>query len=184
MTILNINAQYTTDEKHIKKFGKYNDIPPNMQNISEDIFISKYWRIVSDPSLIEQRLFYPPLKIETDGQSFQITSANLYFDKTKLSGVVVATDFLSKRLFYFSFFNEFCHPTDVESDTGWLVSTSSSRCITDYYRCIKYNRQLSTEELSDVKLWLLKDCPGWTGIYCFHGLDGMYTFTTTNDSSG
>ena len=75
----------------------------------------------------------------------------------------------------------------VAEDSGWKLDERSSipiRGIRDYDRTIQFARQLTAEELDDVREWLQRDkCPGWTGVMANNLGDGRYAFRTTWDSS-
>lgn len=73
----------------------------------------------------------------------------------------------------------------VLSDTKWGDPKSGGRCIKDYYREIKFSRELTPEELQEVchDLHQSDDCPGWTGVRASKGDGGLYRFSTTMDSS-
>lgn len=50
----------------------------------------------------------------------------------------------------------------IVEDTGW-VAKSGGRCITDYSRVIKFNRELKDEEMDSVMTWVRTELyPGWT----------------------
>jgi hypothetical protein len=78
------------------------------------------------------------------------------------------------------------YPKIVE-DSGWKDASTSihERGIHDFQRRIKYERELTAEQLENVVSWLArKDCPGYTGI-TVHRSPGFseYTFSTCWDSS-
>jgi len=75
----------------------------------------------------------------------------------------------------------------IVGDTGWSLNKRTSRPmrgIRDYDRSMVFGRDLSKDEMLDLREWLAKkDCPGWTGIMVRKHETGRYSFTTTWDSS-
>lgn len=73
---------------------------------------------------------------------------------------------------------------EIESDSKWRA-VEFNRCITDFYRTIRFKNAVEQSQLARIKDWLLNDnCPGWTGIQFWKNSDGSYEFKTTWDSSG
>lgn len=75
----------------------------------------------------------------------------------------------------------------VVSDSDWRINNLTSRPqrgIRDYDRFIKFERDLTVDELDKLVQWLAENnSPGWTGIWSKKVSDFEYRFQTTWDSS-
>lgn len=73
------------------------------------------------------------------------------------------------------------------SDSGWGLDAATSRPmrgIRDYWRTMRFERDLGRGEMERLNEWLKRDeCPGWTAISVRRKKEGVYLFGTTWDSS-
>lgn len=172
--------------KHEARFGNYNQAPPGMKEVSLKEFVQGGgYGVITAPTMIEFRQLYPSSVKSKSGSA--LLDANLFYDQTGQSGYVLMKDYWGEEIRYFKFAWEYQHPCEVIEDSGWSMDERSSipnRGIRDYNRSIKFERDLTPEEVADVLYWLSTDkCPGWTGIITKHPGYGQYSFRTTYDSS-
>jgi transcriptional regulator NrdR family protein len=72
----------------------------------------------------------------------------------------------------------------IVKDTGWSDPVSGGRCIKDFYREVAFGREVSSDELNQIKkIMAEKHCPGWTGVSSKNIVDNVFKFSTTYDSS-
>lgn len=198
---------YSSDEK-APDGTSYNDLPFNWKPMTEDEF-AKSGFVNGNWSRVEFRQMYPKTFDGKRDIGSRMIEARLFWlnDDT---GIAIVTDYWKGKVNFYKFG---CHHSlkhekfSVEGpntcvncksditlpwmklvthDSGWAMNEYSSRPnrgIRDYDRTIKFNRTLTTEELTSVVSFLKKvDCPGWTGVTNrAHGLS--YLFSTTYDSS-
>lgn len=87
-------------------------------------------------------------------------------------------DYLTEKL------HEVAPDLKITKDLGWGEGQKGGRCITDFYREVTFSRELTHEELNQVKeLMRQEHCPGWTGVSGRNKEDLTYIFSTTWDSS-
>lgn len=78
----------------------------------------------------------------------------------------------------------------IVDDTGWSVKDSGVTSVTDYERVIKFNRELTSEEMNEVVGWVrLEKFPGWFATPQVTATregskTGAWKFEATVDSSG
>jgi hypothetical protein len=198
---------YVSDEK-APDGTSYNDLPFNWKPMTEDEF-AKSGFVNGNWSRVEFRQMYPKTFDGKRDVGSRMIEARLFWlnDDT---GIAIVSDYWKGKVNFYKFG---CHHSlknekfSVESqntcihcksdisqpwmklvteDSGWSMNKHSSRPnrgIRDYDRTIKFNRTLTTEELTSVVSFLKKvDCPGWTGVTNrAHG--SSYLFSTTYDSS-
>ena len=96
-------------EKHIQKFGGFNDPPPNMQEITPEEFAqSKFF--VYTPVIFEFRQISPNLckneadrkRLFGDEQAVQLASM-FYVDGPGVDGFIMISDYWKKKVRYFTF---------------------------------------------------------------------------------
>jgi len=186
----------------------YNDLPFNWKGMTEDEF-AKSGFITGGWSRVEFRQMYPKTFEGKRDNTAKMIEARLFWMNDD-TGVAIVSDYWKGKVAYYKFgcLHSMKHEKFsvdgpnvcvnckgdisapwmklVSEDSGWNMNEQSSRPnrgIRDYDRTIKFNRELSTEELNATISFLKKvDCPGWTGVT--NRRTGLsYLFSTTYDSS-
>jgi hypothetical protein len=180
-------AVETAKQLHKDRFGGFNSLPPNMKQVSERTFVQEnYVQIVLSPKRTEFRQI-GSLRAQYENKEIKLLDATLFFHETERMGVMLATSYYLGKVFYFTFRWEFEPPCELLDDSNWEMDTYTSRPqhgIRNFNRVLKFERDLNTRELQDVRYWLLTDnCPGWTGVNIAHVGVGVYKCHSLDDSS-
>lgn len=178
------------DLRHESKFGGFNDTPPGFRLVEFAEISQRYFKIISNPTKVEYKQIRRPTLIKVKnsktGQEDTLFDFALIYDSTGQAGIASSYCNASKETYYFEFAFQFSMPCQLIDDTGWKQTNSSlpGRGILDFVRTLSFERDLSIDEVDDLRYWLSTDnCPGWTGVGVYHLGDGKYKCTTTHDSS-
>jgi hypothetical protein len=182
-------SKHNKDEEHEKRFGGFNNKPPGLKYITSEEFAKTKYLVLTQITKMEYRQFYPWFETtDEDGDIVKVSDCSLFYDDTGNAGIVMArTNYPEYKVNWFEFAWEYEHPCKVLSDSWWSMDNFTSRPergIRDFIRTIKFERDLSKEELADVIYWMLNDkYPGIAGITFTNCGDGVYSCSTTLDSS-
>jgi len=168
--------------------GNYNDFPPGWKELTEREFAESQCLLNREILCVEFRQMNRPFG-SNDCQS-RYTSAQLLHQPNGI-GFALSSDFFTGKVKFFKFdsfeiIKESFSSLPVVDDSGWdMLGSSRPRYgIKHYGREIRFERELTEEELATVKLFLVRaNCPGWTGINIQKRDETTFYFTTTYDSS-
>lgn len=188
---------YSDKQGSVDFNGHYNKCPRGWKKVTEKEFVES--QTLGIPNFMEYRQVfvqndYSP--VPEGDTNFNHKWIDVYlFWHDQFHGYGISTDYWKKSVHFFTFetsgdeFKEILkeHVSAIQEDSGWNLNGHTSityRGISDYDRTIKFEKDLSEDELKIVTGWLKNDkCPGYTGIYAKKIGDGLYLFKTTWDSS-
>ncbi|MHA2280078.1 MAG: hypothetical protein ACXAC5_04275 [Promethearchaeota archaeon] len=183
-----IYASNEEKKKHEKLFGMYNDFPPGWEEITEGEFAQSGFGRASIRYVEYRQMMRPKHLLK--GFKGNVSAHLFHIDNGV--GYAIVQRYWDKDVKFFKFdcFNKLKELFDnlpIIEDSTWDMNKGTSiirRGIKDYDRVIKFERDLTEEEMDLLKQYLARDnCPGWTGIHVMRLNSGVYKFSTTMDSS-
>lgn len=176
------------EAKWIEKYlGSYNSLPPGLKEISlEDL--SQIHYTCGIPEHICYKQVYGE-GLSKFGLKNYDTMVLYHLGGGR--GYAIVTVWTTKSIRFFTFdctsaFKRDFEGLPIENDSGWELNKRTSRTmrgIRDYDRTIKFDRELTEQEIKTLRAYLENvDCPGWTGVSM--GKNGLeYRCHTCWDSS-
>lgn len=188
----------------------FNDLPFAWKEITEAEFCQSGFQSNGWDKIEYRQMYNKTLDGKRDIRGRMLEARLFWFPDA--TGVAISTDYWGGKIRYFKFGcrhevseenkilekdkKVICKKCEsnlyqpwmdaINTDSGWSMNTFTSRPqrgIRDYDRTIKFNRVLSSEEVSSAQKFMATvSCPGWTGVSVTVISDSIKFFTTYDSS--